>query len=171
MERVSRYGESHTTNSRGNLFVRIRNSGLRPPWTNQALVREHCTSCGDCIKACPEGILTSGPAGTPNIDFAAGACTFCGECAASCQEGVFRDTDLPPWTMQAAVGEGCLLNAGISCQSCTDACDETALSFNMRAGSVGRIDVMADRCTACGACVSVCPVRAIDILPGQELSA
>ncbi|MEX0346583.1 MAG: ferredoxin-type protein NapF [Rhizobiaceae bacterium] len=140
---------------------------LRPPWTTENRVRENCTSCGDCIRDCPESILVSGPAGTPVVDFSLGACTFCSSCAEACGEDVFRNVDTSPWSLKANIGQSCLLNAGISCQSCTDACDDMAIRFDMRAGPVGKVQVLSENCTGCGACVSVCPAKAIQIHTGE----
>ncbi len=137
-----------------------RDGSVRPPWGSEARIRDACTSCGTCIKSCPEAILRSGPAGTPVVDFSLGACTFCTECAKACPEPVF-DLDSEPWALVADVRSSCLLNAGVSCRICTDACDETALRFDLRGGIVGRIDIDADACTGCGACAGTCPVGAI----------
>jgi ferredoxin-type protein NapF len=135
----------------------------RPPWTDEARVRKNCTSCGDCIDACPEAIVIKGPAGTPAIDFTRGACTFCAACASACGEGVFRDISQAPWDLTVQITPSCFLKLGISCQSCTDACDEQALRFDMRAGVVGEIVLSAEACTGCGACLPVCPASAIEI--------
>lgn len=141
--------------------VLSRNRCLRPPWSTERNIRDLCTACGECIRACPEKILVPGPAGTPCIDFANGACTFCGDCARVCGENLFSETSSIPWALTAVIEPGCLLKAGISCQSCTDACDEDAISFDMRSGFAGAVTIAPDNCTACGACVSVCPVGAI----------
>ena len=81
-----------------------RKTQLRPPWTDEARVRAHCTSCGDCIRACPEAIIVSGPARTPVVDFSVGGCTFCGDCAKACAENVFADLTKPPWGQVAEIG-------------------------------------------------------------------
>lgn len=143
-----------------------RDGSLRPPWSSEASVRAACTSCGDCIRACPEAILRRGPAGTPAVDFARGACTFCGACAEACGAEVF-DLGAAPWAIVAEIAPGCLLNAGISCRSCTDACDTRALRFDLRAGPVGAITVDPDACTGCGACAGVCPVGAVGFVEHQ----
>ncbi len=143
----------------------LEHSMLRPPWTNQARVREFCTSCGDCIRACPENIIIPGPAGTPTIDFKSGPCTFCYACADSCERSVFAARQSVPWDIRVAISDGCLLSGGVSCQSCTDACDEAALRFDLRSGPAGSIHIDLDRCTGCGGCVSVCPVNAISVDP------
>ena len=143
----------------------------RPPWTNEASIRTDCTSCGHCLKACPEAILVSGPAGTPIVDFNFGACTFCGACVGACDENVFADVIQAPWSLAAEVGPRCLLKAGISCQSCTDACDEDALRFDLAVRPAGAIRLDLDKCTGCGACVAVCPVDAISMKHGSEAAA
>ncbi len=150
-----------------------RDAVPRPPWTDEATVRSACTSCGDCIQACPEGILFQGPAGTPTLSFTAGECTFCGACADACAEAVFTDTTEVPWTLVAHLSSACLLVSGVSCRSCTDMCDAHALRFDLRAGAVGRVGVDTQSCTGCGACVAGCPVGAITISENtqREVSA
>ena len=140
-----------------------RDGGLRPPWSTEERIRAHCTSCNACISACPEAILRNGPAGTPVVDFSIEACTFCQACADACPEDVF-DLTAAPWAVIAEIQPGCLLNAGVSCRSCTDACETAALRFDLRAGPVGRVGVDAADCTGCGACVGMCPVGAIAIV-------
>lgn len=142
----------------------------RPPWTDEARVAAQCTSCGQCLSACPEAILVPGPARTPVVDFSRGACTFCGDCATACPEQVFRPPQEPPWTLRAHIGAGCLLAGGVECRSCTDACDSAALRYRRSAGTPGKIELSADDCTGCGACVALCPVGAITLhdTPQQE---
>lgn len=142
---------------------RWRKAAQRPPWTDELAVRDNCTSCGDCIRACPEAILFNGPAGTPVLDFNAGACTFCGKCASACDESVYADISDPPWNLVAGVGAACLLHQGVSCRTCTDVCETRALRFDLRERPVGAISVDLDACTGCGACISICPVSAITL--------
>ena len=151
--------------TRGRVTHIARDGSLRPPW-----IRAHCSSCSACISACPEAILRAGPAGTPVIDFATNACTFCRACADACSEDVF-DLTARPWSVVAQIQPACLLNQGVSCRTCTDACEVSAMRFKLRAGSMGQVDVDADTCTGCGACVGMCPVNAIAIVeqhPGPE---
>lgn len=147
-----------------------RSAAQRPPWADETSVRAHCTSCGDCIRACPEAILFEGPAGTPVLDFNAGACTFCGACAEACEERVFADTSNTPWTLTAQISAACLLPQGVSCRTCTEFCDIRALRFDLRARPIGAVTVDVATCTGCGACISVCPTDAITLTPnpGKE---
>ncbi len=134
---------------------------IRPPWVTEARLRAECSGCGDCIQACPEAILVAARAGAPVVDFNKGACTFCRKCAEACPEAVFTPTDKPPWNQVASIGADCLLDKGVACQSCQDACDVEALRFDYGVGPAGAMSVVEDQCTGCGACVSICPTRAI----------
>ena len=142
---------------------------LFPPWTDEARVKRLCTGCGDCIAACPEAILVAGRAGAPVVALNGEACTFCGDCARSCDEGVFAETATRPWTIIADIGATCLLSQGVTCQTCTDACDVDALRFAYLPGSAGEIRLDAEACTGCGACLGVCPVNAITLADPQPV--
>ena len=142
-----------------------RGGALRPPWTNEATVRNNCVSCGACIRACPEAILIEGPARTPVVNFHQGECTFCAACADACPEPVFRDTTTTPWLIKARISDQCLLMRGVECRSCTDMCEPRALRFDLRVRPLGAITLDNDACTGCGACVAACPVSAITIQP------
>ncbi|MBT3139698.1 ferredoxin-type protein NapF [Phaeobacter gallaeciensis] len=142
---------------------------VRPPHASEQAIRSHCTGCKDCISACPEAILVAGRGNTPFVDFNEGGCSFCGVCAEVCKEDIF-DLEAAPWQHVALIGEGCFLNLGVACQSCTDACDTGALTFNFRHGPVGSIQANATSCTGCGACLSICPTKAIDLVPEKALA-
>ncbi len=135
----------------------------RPPWSSEISIRNACTGCGDCIAACPEAILIKGRGATPAVDFSKGECTFCGACAEACAEEVFAPRDTAPWQHTVAIEAGCMMNDGISCQICTDACPQTALRVDLSHRPVGAIMVDNDACNGCGACISACPVAAIRV--------
>jgi ferredoxin-type protein NapF len=139
-------------------------SNVRPPYTSEQAIRANCTGCTDCISACPEAILVTGRANTPFVDFNLGACSFCGACAKACSEDVF-DLGTAPWAHAAAIGQGCFLNLGVTCQSCTDVCGSRALIFDLRVGRLGAIQTNPEACTGCGACLSICPTEAIHLVP------
>lgn len=153
---------TQTASSRRSLF-RQAPPVQRPPWTDEARVAAECTSCGECLKACPEAILIAGPGRTPAVDFTRNPCTFCGACAEACPEDVFRPRDTAPWSLTAAIGASCLMASGVECRTCTDVCDTSALRFRRVVGG-GAIVVTDDDCTGCGACLGVCPTGAISLI-------
>ena len=141
---------------------------LRPPWTDDGRVLDACTRCGDCLRACPEGILIAGDGGFPEVDFGAGSgtCTFCGACAGACRAEVFEPARNPAWTVTAVISEQrCLAVAGVHCETCRDACGEAAVRFRPRLGGPPRPELEPDRCTGCGVCAGTCPADAITLQP------
>jgi len=138
---------------------------LRPPWTIDELdFVERCTACGDCVVACPEQILRIDARNQPVIDFSQGECTFCQRCASACKHNVYKDPERDDaWLYQAVINEQCLAYQQVVCQSCGDACEQSAIHFALSQGMVSQPQVDTDSCTGCGACVSVCPVQAIEI--------
>lgn len=133
---------------------------VRPPWTGREGLRA-CTGCGACVAACPTNIVSL--AAGLHLDFAAGECTFCGACATICPEPVFDRAQPRPFRHIAAIGDACLARVGVVCQSCGDACPERAIRFTPRCGGPFLPTVAENVCTGCGACVSPCPVDAINM--------
>lgn len=139
---------------------------LRPPWAvDEAAFLQQCTACGDCIRACPTGILaTAVPGQPPVVDFRQGECTFCGQCASACRpRALRREDDREPWPYKAEAGEACLARQQVECRSCGDFCPEGALRFPARAGGPALPVLLGDRCSGCGACLAPCPTAAISI--------
>lgn len=135
---------------------------LRPPWSGEeGTFLDACTSCGDCLPACPEGVLVEGAGGHPRFDPTRGECTFCGACVEVCapQALAFRRAD-PPWRLKATITSACLTYRGVVCLSCRDACGEAAIRFRPAVGG-SRPELDVERCTGCAACVNVCPTAAI----------
>lgn len=137
----------------------------RPPWaTAERSFIRHCDQCGDCIRACPEQILIRGRGGYPQIDFSRGGCSFCGECARACQAGGLRHADEHPWNQKVFIAGSCLLNQGSECRACGERCQTSAIQFRRQAGGNAMPMLEQALCNGCGACISVCPVNAIDVL-------
>lgn len=138
----------------------------RPPWSlhpDSAFI-EHCTRCGDCVRACPRGVLSSGDGGFPQISFAAAGCSLCGDCAKACPTGAIdraRRAEAFEWRVQ--IDAMCLNRRGVECRVCGDACEARALRFVPARGGIAELQVDTAACTGCGDCVAVCPVGAITL--------
>jgi len=135
---------------------------IRPPWAvDESRFIEGCTTCDECVKACPEGIIISGAAGYPEIDFRRGECTFCSECVDACPEPALSTDTQPPWQLRLQVKDQCLALKRVICQTCGDICDQHAIRFRPRIGDVAVPEILQQDCNACGACVSACPEDAL----------
>lgn len=140
---------------------------LRPPGAlDEARFLEQCTRCGACMSACPEGVVVSGDGGFAELSFDHNGCTGCGECIEACAPNALRNEQADAfWPVgQWQLNDQCLPKQGVSCQSCKDACDIRAIHFPMTQ-AVPEPVLDASACTACGACVGVCPTDAITIQP------
>ncbi len=125
---------------------------------------EKCSSCGDCVDACPEKILVvSERSRLPVVDFKTGACTFCEACVEACGEGALVKTDGAPWGMRAFILNSCLSLQKITCRSCSDFCDERAIRFQPGLGGQQIPDLDSSACTGCGACLAACPNSSIEM--------
>ena len=153
--------------SRRALFSGQHGALIRPPWTSEISIRNACTGCGDCVAACPEAILFSGPANTPVVSFESGECSFCEACVEACTEPVF-DLGEPAWKIRAEISDSCILKVGVSCRLCSDICEVEALVFDLSQRPVGAVSVNRDLCNGCGACVAACTFSAISITEPQH---
>lgn len=138
----------------------------RPPWSRRpdAEFVARCTGCGDCVRACPQGVLLRGDGGLAQIAFDRAGCSLCGDCARVCPTGAIDASAVAPaFPWKVAVSEACLSRRGVECRVCGDACDARALRFVPAPGGIAQLRIDADACTGCGDCVGVCPVRAIDL--------
>jgi ferredoxin-type protein NapF len=143
---------------------KVTDTPLRPPWSlAEDSFLEACTRCGDCLSACPEGILISGSGGYPEISFTTGECTFCRHCVEACEQSAF-DTGGLPWSAKAQIDESCIARQQVLCQLCRECCEANAIRFPLTLGRVPTPVVVAEQCSGCGACVSACPVAAVRVV-------
>lgn len=150
--------------SRRNLFNRRTTHVNRPPWVKEDIeFTDLCSRCDKCIQACETQIIVKGSGGFPEISFNSDECTFCKRCVEACPEPIFGNTSVRPWLIVAQVDESCLVNQGVMCQSCKDACDYGAIKFPPALGKPAFPSITIEDCTGCGACVAPCPNDSIKI--------
>ena len=136
----------------------------RPPWAleDQRRFVETCTRCLDCIPICPTAIIKAGDGGYPEVSFQLNGCDLCGQCADVCQPRALKKTPTSvAWHWQAHIRSACLAQQQVECRVCGEYCDERAIRFKPQLGGVSTPEVLLDRCTGCGHCVSKCPTQAI----------
>jgi len=137
---------------------------FRPPWAiEEAQFIERCTRCDACISACPQRIVVRADGGFPELSFTCGGCTFCRECLLACEPQALADGGQPPWTWIAVVGDRCLAKRGITCRSCGDVCETSAIRFRPALGGRSEVSVEQEDCTGCGECIQVCPEGVIEL--------
>lgn len=142
---------------------------IRPPGL-VAASGETCADCDICAEACPTGIIRK-DAGLPLLDFRAGDCSFCGACAAQCPKDLFEAERRQRFDHVAAIGDRCLAQHRVDCQSCRDACPVEAIRFRPRLGGPFLPVLDTETCTGCGACIAVCPADAVAVTPRQKAFA
>ncbi len=157
----------------GRRSVKAAPAGIRPPWSAADFDRA-CTSCGDCVPACPESILARDSHGRPVLNLDRGGCTFCGECDSACvsRDGRPAAIDRAAFAegaralpLVAELGAACISIQGVACRLCGDPCDPRAIRFRPMLGGRVLPEISSETCTGCGVCVSACPVGALKMAP------
>ena len=141
---------------------------LRPPWAlAESLFTERCTRCGDCLEACPTGILHKGRGGFPQVEFSRGECLFCSDCTDACTPAaLYKTPGRAPWALKVSLDtDTCIAYQGVECRACADPCEPRAIRMRPSVGGVSLPDIDLSTCTGCGACYAPCPVQALRIQP------
>ena len=136
------------------------------PWNrNETQFYEQCTRCNACLNACETQIIKTNAFGYPSIQFTQGEgeCTFCYACANACHLPLFLKKEEEPWQRTIKIKQTCLSFNHIECRICHDICDKETITFKPQLGG-GTILLKEENCTGCGACISICPVNAIELI-------
>lgn len=120
-----------------------------------------CSQCGDCARACPEGIIIRHASGQPALDFTQGGCTFCNACAQACETGALVPADPADWPWRAQINDSCLSLNAVACRACEDICEPRAIRFRPMTGGRSAPVLDPENCTGCGECSATCPIGAI----------
>lgn len=150
--------------SKRRFFTRTPKTTPLLPWLAEPdSFVDSCTRCNRCLPVCETQIIIQGDGGYPTVDFNLGECTFCYQCAAACPEPLFLAQTDSPWSIKAQINLSCLTQQNVECRSCADACEPEAIRFQLAIGKVAQPKVGLDDCTGCGACVAICPTKAINL--------
>ena len=149
-----------------------RPAPLRPPGAiDEARFAGLCIRCGNCLRACPTGVIrpssaSGGLAGflTPTLSFAEGYCREdCHRCTEVCPTGAIARLSLEAKN-EAPIGLAkvdlsiCLLLDDRECDICKKACPYQAISMVWSQEEyIPLPTVDADKCPGCGACEVICP--------------
>lgn len=132
----------------------------RPP---QAVAEPHflqrCTGCGDCVRACPYGLISL-QEGKAQLSIEYCGCDLCGKCTDSCQTGalareVRSDTELRPHFHRL-----CAQQQGKRCDFCRQACSTQAIAFD---STTRQMTLNSEHCNGCGECKIACPTHHIEL--------
>jgi len=147
---------------------------LRPPGSiEESKFTGVCIRCGNCVHVCPSRIIRPdlGIHGlvsllTPLLNFSDGYCReTCNRCNEVCPSGAISRLPLAEKNRRkiglAKINlDTCLLANGRECTACIRACPFAALEIESPDGGFSAQPGLAkDKCTGCGACELVCPVR------------
>ena len=93
------------------------------------------------------------------MDFSKSGCTYCDDCAEACEFDVLSLENKKQINATVTINKKeCVSWEGVMCFSCKDPCLDNAIDF--KAMFMPSIN---DNCTACGFCISRCPVQAIKV--------
>ncbi|MCE5344675.1 MAG: 4Fe-4S binding protein [Bacteroidales bacterium] len=153
---------------------------IRPPAAvAPVLFNSLCCRCGNCIKACPTGIIypetdSDNLLGwmTPAISFKSGYCLeTCNKCGTVCSSGAITIFSVKAKS-QLFIGtaevhlENCLLVNNKECIKCRESCKYDALKLVPEKNMLNAVPVVdTDKCVGCGACEVICPENCIKIKP------
>lgn len=135
---------------------------VRPPYFGDKNAFDiECQNCeGLCATSCQEQIIIIGEDKTPHLDFSKSGCTYCDECAIACEPNVLALENKKEIDVDIIISQkSCMSWNGVMCFSCKDPCLEDAIDFQ----GIFKPVINAERCTACGFCISRCPSFAIEI--------
>ena len=152
---------------------------LRPPGNvNEAAFKGGCIRCGSCSRVCPTGIIEPAVEWGDVAGFLAPRLKFsgpnyclqdCNLCGRVCPAGVIRPLALQEKNRQV-IGvatidhSACLLTVEAECGVCVPRCPRAAIvDVFLRETYQSAVKVLRERCNGCGACVGICPPKAVKV--------
>ncbi len=152
-------------------YAETRDSLLRPP----GAIKEDeftglCLRCGNCVRACPSGIIHPDTGGsgilgllTPVIRFNKEYCNEkCNACTKACPSGALQHLDLEQKNRYviglARVDKSLCLWGMSDCNTCIRACPFEAVKVTWDEEAYESFPAVdPNKCNGCGACEALCP--------------
>ena len=148
----------------------IRATPIIPPGASGLRAfTERCSGCQLCVAACPNQVLSAFDHGAgmlqAALSFERGYCRVnCVTCSTLCPTGAIRPitaAEKSATQVGRAIADAklCIISTDkVECTACSKICPTGAAALVGQKGS-RRLAVDQERCTGCGACEYVCPVR------------
>lgn len=136
---------------------------LRPSYYDDVTVfGTECPKCvtKDCASLCQEQIILIDEEGLPYLNFSQSGCTYCDECALACKSDVLKVENKKLIDAKITISKNdCLSWNATMCFSCKDPCLDDAIEFK----AMFMPQIIEEKCTSCGFCLSRCPTNAIKV--------
>lgn len=143
----------------------VRRAIGRPPQAvAECLFLALCTACGDCIAACPYGLIEiKDGAAALQIDFSACDTAKCNDCTTSCKTGALSPLILSDTALRPLFAKGCIGRGNNDCRLCERACSSHAIYFDDNAQPT----FAESLCDGCGQCKTACYHGHISLVAGS----
>lgn len=142
----------------------IKRSDGRPPQAvAEALFMHLCSGCGDCVTACPYGIISlQNNRPVLNIDFSACDTGSCLKCTEACATGALNFDIVADTSFNPIISSSCFGRRDASCRMCSYSCPSEALTFD----PLNQPIIDETNCDGCGQCKTACYHGYISLEPG-----
>ncbi|MGF1908326.1 ferredoxin-type protein NapF [Vibrio kasasachensis] len=124
----------------------------------EALFARLCNQCGNCVAACPQGVLSIGDGGAV-MDLSLSHCTFCQDCISVCQTHALNPLNTTDTGWRPTFSQSCNARLFNNCQECIDDCPSQAISL-----TANSTPTLLENCNGCGECLSSCYIGAITLV-------
>ncbi|OOF60154.1 ferredoxin-type protein NapF [Rodentibacter myodis] len=151
---ISRRGLFRSLFAAGELVEDKFHRTLPPFAARKDLFDVACNGCGECVSACPNGLIRLAQhQAVLEIDYA--SCDFCGKCAKACPTKALHPSFAADTFLRPQFSSDCLIKQHQPCTDCQTSCPQQAISPTLTVNS--------EVCNGCGECKIACFANAITL--------